>query len=110
MEDALERLVASGERESDVLLYYLVRLQQIVQDITQAIPYDEPQDSQSCGAPFLMHVKMLDKSLSDFQKSMPASLQHHGISAILEYEGRLANFHRWLVNASYDSAYISLRS
>ncbi|OAA70128.1 hypothetical protein LEL_09944 [Akanthomyces lecanii RCEF 1005] len=77
MEDALEHLLASQERESDVLLYYLVRLQQIVQNITQAVPYDEPHAPHTCGAPLVMHIKMLDKSLSDFQSSLPASLRHH---------------------------------
>ncbi|KAJ3474316.1 hypothetical protein NLG97_g9899 [Lecanicillium saksenae] len=79
MENALEQLLASQERESDVLLYHLVRLQNIVQDITTAIPYDEPCATQSRGMPFVMHVKMLAQSLSKFQVSLPAALQDNDI-------------------------------
>lgn len=110
MEDALEHLLASQERESDVLLYYLVRLQQIVQNITQVIPYDEPYASHSCGAPFVMHIKMLDKSLSDFQSSLPAPLQRHGILAFSNRKKTHMLIFRVSIDASINSAYLSIRS
>lgn len=78
MENALEDLLCSREREEDILLSYLVQQQRIVHDISRTIPYDEPQRLRSSGAPFIMHVKMFDKRLDDFHATWPASLRENG--------------------------------
>jgi hypothetical protein len=74
MDKALTDLLTSQERHGDILLAQLVRMQKIVHEITQVVPYDEPDRPRARGAPFVMHVKTLDKTLTDFQESLPPSL------------------------------------
>lgn len=74
MHNALEDLLASRERDGDILLANLVRMQNIVHEITQIIPYDEPERPQARGAPFVMHIRTLEKTLAEFQSSLPPSL------------------------------------
>lgn len=78
MDKALAELLASQEREGDILLAHLVHTQKIVHEITQVVPYDEPDRPRARGAPFVMHVKTLDKTLTDFQESLPPSLAKNG--------------------------------
>lgn len=79
MEDALADLVASNEYSTDILLEYLVRSQQIVYDISQVVPYDDPSRPRCTGPAFLMHLKTLDRMLNDFQASLPPALAKHGM-------------------------------
>ena len=79
MEEQLQILLSHEEYHGDVLLAELVRLQRIVQDITQIVPYDEPHRPRSFGMPFLMHLKSLDRSLQDYENSLPEILKKHGM-------------------------------
>lgn len=75
MNESLQVLSNAEEFQIDILLIRLVRLQQHVQHIIQAGPYDEPQHPQNPGAPLVIHLQSLDRTLSDFQDSVPSSLQ-----------------------------------
>jgi hypothetical protein len=74
MNESLQVLSNAEEFASDIFLIHLVRLQQHVQHIIQAGPYDEPQYPQNPGAPLVIHLQSLDRTLSDFQNSVPSSL------------------------------------
>lgn len=79
MEEQLQILLSHEEHHGDMLLAELVRLQKIVQDITQIVPYDEPHRPRSFGTSFLVQLKMLDRSLQQYEDSLPDVLQKHGM-------------------------------
>lgn len=80
MDAALRALVDANEYAGDALLAQLVRVQQLVQQMAEVVPYDEPQSSRGSVAPLTMHLRSLERSLQEFQNSLPPSLQNHGTS------------------------------
>jgi hypothetical protein len=73
-EDSCNALSQKPEYESDIYLVQLVKLQQIAENITQALPYDAPQSFWTSKPPIGLLVKAFEMELQSFKESLPQAL------------------------------------
>lgn len=75
-----EVIEQNAEYPSDQMLIQLVRLQNITEEISQALPHDNfesPHWTQMSSAPIALCIKTLEKKLNMFRARIPAHLQQN---------------------------------
>lgn len=79
IEKCCQTLESTQECQNDLLLVYLVRVQNIVSEINQTFPYDEIETFKALGTPVALCIKALRMKLSGLRSSVPGELEHNPI-------------------------------
>jgi hypothetical protein len=84
LDECLRMLAENREYPTDMLLAHFVRLQLIIERVTQAPWHDGPVDAAgSVRAPSVFYLKALQAQLEDFKRDVPPELQQNGRSIFL---------------------------
>lgn len=79
MEEQLNALLDTRERDSDLLLARMVQVQQFAERVERAVPYDEPFNSQIPQTPVMLHLRTLRNEFRAQSQSYPAEIENNGL-------------------------------